>query len=136
MFLGMKHTSLMILLWLSESFVYYEYSAGQIYQVIWEILGYIPITYERDVFSFLCKQSTCNASKYECSECRDKGIPDGRNSLYTVLTKLKGSFEQEKISNIQCIFTTIYEGIKLSSATNMHKKFLGLKQASQMLLLW
>ena len=39
MFLGLKHTSMMLLLWLSESFVEYMYSAGQIYKVIWVYQG-------------------------------------------------------------------------------------------------
>ena len=41
MFLGFEYTSLMLCVWLSVSFVYFEYSAGQIYEVIGEISGYI-----------------------------------------------------------------------------------------------
>ena len=63
MFIGLTHTSLIHLLWLSASFVNFEYSAGQIYKVIGVISGYIDHI-RRDIFCFLFKQSTCNVSKY------------------------------------------------------------------------
>ena len=136
MSLGLKHTSLILLLWLSVSFVYFEYSAGQIYRVNREISGYIPIIYEGMYFHFCVNrahvmQVSMNVLSVETKEFL---------MAYSVLAKSKGSFEQEKFQY------TVYHHLWRDKNFHLQQtctkkayntcisKFFGLKPTSQMLM--
>ena len=83
MFLGLNHTSLMILLRLNESFVYCMYSAGQNYKEIGQISGYIDHL-GRDEFHFYVNRAHVMQINMQWSECRKRVIPESKYSAFQI----------------------------------------------------